>query len=135
MTRLAILLLALLALGCAEPPAEVDEPARGEAAPAEEAGRSYTVRGVFLGPLYDGQAATVRHEAVPGLMPAMEMELRLDAPALLDGLTPGDPIRFRLEDRGGGLRVTEIERLPDGTVLDLPPGPAADSAGTAAPAG
>ena len=111
MKRPALLLLLLLAAGCAERPAEVEDPAREEAPPAEETSVSYTVRGVFLASLYDGQAATVRHEAVPDLMPAMTMDLRLADPALLDGLAPGDSIRFRLEDRGSGLQVTEIERL------------------------
>ena len=111
MTRPALLLLFALAAGCAERPAEVEDPARGEAPPAEETDVSYTVRGVFLEPLYDGQAATVRHEAVPGLMPAMQMDLRLADPALLDGLAPGDSIRFRMEDRGSGLQVTEVERI------------------------
>ena len=107
MKRCAIpLVLALVFAGCAERPAEVEDPA-----PAEETSASYTVRGVFLEALYDGQAATVRHEAVPDLMPAMTMDLRLADPALLDGLAPGDSIRFRLEDRGSGLQVTEIERL------------------------
>jgi Cu/Ag efflux protein CusF len=127
MSRCVLLPLLLLAAGCAERPAEGGDPARGEAAPAEEVSVGYTVRGVFLGALYDGQAATVRHEAVPGLMPAMEMDFRVADPALLEGLVPGDPIRFRLEDRGDGLRVTEVERLPPGTALDLGPGAAPDS--------
>src|SRR5690606_20528034 len=85
MRRCALLPLLLLAAGCAERPAEGGDPARGEAAPAEEVSVGYTVRGVFLGALYDGQAATVRHEAVPGLMPAMEMDFRVADPALLEG--------------------------------------------------
>src|SRR5690606_1585664 len=111
MTRPALLLLFALAAGCAERPAEVEDPALGEAPLAAETSVSYTVRGVFLESLYDGQAATVRHEEVPDLMPAMTMDLRIADPALLDGLAPGDSIRFRLEDRGSGLQVTDIERL------------------------
>ena len=124
MRSLVFLGLLLVGAGCAERPAEPNAPA------ADETSVSFTVRGVFLGLRYDGQAASVDHEAIPDFMPAMQMDLRVTDPTLLDGLEPGDKIRFRLEDRGIGLGITEIERLPEDTVLDLLPEANVDSVGT-----
>ncbi len=114
MKRPALLLvLALIGTGCAERPSE-DAPAPDDSPSVEDAHVSYTLRGVFRGALHDGEAASIDHEALEGIMPAMRMDLRVADPALLDGLRPGAPIRFRMEDRGFGFRITEVEPLPPG---------------------
>ena len=107
--RIPALALALLALaGCG-----------GGAGGEAEAGVSYTVRGRNLATLYDGAALSVDSEAIPGLRDAMTMDYRLADAALVAGLAPETPIRFRLEDRGDGLVVTSVEPLPPDTPLDL----------------
>ena len=98
----------------------------GCADPAPEAPPTVEVRGVYLGPRYEGQAARVDHEAVGDRMPAMEMDLRVAAPAVLDTLTPGQPATFAL-DSASLTTVWAAEPLPPGTPLDLYR-PEADSA-------
>lgn len=94
--------LALLLAGCGAPeaPATVD------------------VRGVYLRSLYDGQAAVLDHEAVPGRMPAMEMDFRVPDATLFANIPPGAPVRVTV-DSLSLTRVLAVERLPDGTALDL----------------
>ena len=107
MARSALLALAVALAACA-----------GDA-PEAEAPATVSVRAVFVAPLYDGAAATVDHEAVPGWMPAMRMDLRVASPALLDGLAGGDPVRLTLDSLS--LEVVGVEPLPPGTALTLAP--------------
>ncbi|WP_085317257.1 copper-binding protein [Derxia lacustris] len=54
---------------------------------------------------------TLRHERIPNLdMDAMTMVFKARPPALLDGLKPGDKVRFAADMAGGELVVTAIER-------------------------
>ncbi|WP_412060234.1 copper-binding protein [Rubrivirga sp. IMCC45206] len=91
--------LALLA-GCAEPRAP-----------------TLQVRAVYLEPMYDGQAMRVDHEAIPEVMPAMEMPLSVASPDLLADLAPGAIVRLTLDS--ASFRVLDVERLPAGTALTL----------------
>ncbi|WP_412070516.1 copper-binding protein [Rubrivirga sp. IMCC43871] len=75
------------------------------------------VRAVYLEPMYDGQAMRVDHEAIPDVMPAMEMPLSVLSPDLLADLAPGAIVRLTLDS--ASLRVLDVERLPEGTVLTL----------------
>ncbi len=108
MLRLALLLLVLSLAGCSDrsaDPADVRE--------------AFAVRGVYLGPAYDGAAAVIDHEAIPGVMTAMRMPFRLADPGDLDDVEVGDKIRFRLADTGGGYRIDSIAVLSPGTPLAL----------------
>ncbi len=51
------------------------------------------------------------HEAMPGLMDAMTMGFEADAPQMLDGLAPGDPVRFTVRKDGERLVLVAIEKL------------------------
>ena len=102
---LRLALLGLLALAaCAD-------------APAPEAG--IEVRAVFVEARFDGEAVRVNHEAIPGRMPAMVMDLRLRSPALIDGLVEGAAVRLTLDSTS--LEVLGVEALPPGTDLALAP--------------
>jgi len=107
--RLLILPVLLLA-ACAAP----DRPAPTE--------RIYETRGIYHGPRFDGEAASLEHEAIPDLMEAMRMDLHLEDPSELDRLTPGDRVRFDLVVRGEEVRARHFERLPDTIRLALPDG-------------
>lgn len=113
----ALALCAVLLTGCAEPSGD-----RAAVPPpeADSLAADFIVRGVYHGALFDSAAAAVDHEAIPGFMGAMRMQLRVADPAELRGLREGDKIRFRLAaPDGGGLRMSEIEPLPPETPLVL----------------
>ena len=103
-----LLVLVLFALGaCAD-------------APAGAPSATVEVRGVFVRPMYDGQAMLVNHEVIPGRMPAMRMAFRLYMPALIDSVEEGARVRLTLDS--ASLEVLDIETLPFETDLDLDPG-------------
>jgi Cu(I)/Ag(I) efflux system periplasmic protein CusF len=53
---------------------------------------------------------TLRHGPIASLdMPAMTMVFKVADPKLLDGLKPGDKVRFAAERGGGTFTVTAIE--------------------------
>lgn len=95
-------------------------------APEPAAPEAYTVRGLYLGTAFDSAAVVVSHEAIPGVMEAMRMRLRVRDRAELRGLRAGDKIRFTLADDGSGYAIEAIVKLPPDTPLAL-----ADTLGTA----
>ncbi|MEO1766161.1 copper-binding protein [Thiobacter aerophilum] len=53
----------------------------------------------------------IDHEPIPALgWPAMNMFFRVKDKALLEGLAPGDKVRFQLEKDAAGLLITRIEK-------------------------
>lgn len=55
----------------------------------------------------------IRHDDIPGLMPAMTMPFTVRDPALLADLQPGDPIYARLiADDDGGWYLAQLKRKP-----------------------
>jgi Cu(I)/Ag(I) efflux system protein CusF len=57
----------------------------------------------------DAQKVTLRHGPIPNLgMGDMTMVFRVADPKLLDGLKPGDKVRFRADRMGGQMTVTEL---------------------------
>lgn len=120
---LAALLLGGALAGCVEapePPAPPPPPDSG----LPGAGVSFTVRGIYHGALYDSAAAAVEHEAVPGFMGAMRMELRVAGPAELRGLREGDKIEFQLvQHEEGRYQMEDVQKLPPETELTLAPSP------------
>lgn len=108
MRPLALAVVWLAASGCGDP---------ADAPPAAE---TVAVRGVFVESLYDGQAARIDHEAIPGHMDAMRMDFRVADPSLLNGLAEGDKATFEVEV-DPAIRVVGVERLPADTPLELAP--------------
>ncbi len=96
----------LLAAGCSKQPA-------GNLADAPETVTNYPVRGIIRELPPDGQKVVIKHEEVPGYMPAMTMPFSVRDRALLQGLKIGDTVRFRL-------RVTQT----DGWIDDIRAEPA-----------
>ena len=82
---------------------------------------SVRVRGqiVELPTANGGTVIVVNHENIPGLMPAMQMRFPLAAPGQARKFAPGDKIAFDLERQN--LRVSNIEKLPPATKLQLAP--------------
>ena len=55
-------------------------------------------------------AIFLTHDAMPGLMDSMAMGFEAEDPKLLDGLAPGDPVRFTVRKDGDRLILTTIEK-------------------------
>ena len=72
---------------------------------------SWTVRGIVRSVVPKLGAIFLTHEAMPGLMAAMTMGFEVEHPNLLDGLAPGDPVRFTVRREGERLVLVTIEKL------------------------
>jgi Cu/Ag efflux protein CusF len=60
-----------------------------------------------------GRRITLRHGEIPALdMPAMTLAWRVADPQLLQGLNPGDRVRFSGARIDGAFTVTQLEKLP-----------------------
>lgn len=122
----ALLTAAPLLAGCADdpgldsaPPPSI-EPGTAPVAGPDSIPNLVSVRGLYIGPVFDSAAVAVSHEAIPGFMGAMRMQIRVSDRAELRGLREGDKIRFTLTDPdGNGYQITDITKLPPDTPLDL----------------
>ena len=76
---------------------------------------SKSVQGVGVVTAIDPEARrlTINHEDIKGFMGAMEMAYPVARPALLNGLKPGDKIRFVINRHNGTIiGVTIMRRTP-----------------------
>jgi len=87
-----------------------DEVARLRAESAPPNPQSWTVRGIVRSTIPKLGAVFLTHEAMPGLMDAMTMGFEADDPKLLDGLAPGDAVRFTVRRDGDRLVLVAIEK-------------------------
>ena len=87
-----------------------DEVARLRVEAARPNAQSWTVRGIVRSVIPKLGAIFLTHEAMPGLMEAMTMGFEVADPKLLDGLAPGDPVRFAVRKDGERLVVVTIEK-------------------------
>jgi Cu/Ag efflux protein CusF len=55
----------------------------------------------------------IDHGDIPGLMEAMTMAFEPENPKLLDGLAPGDQVRFTLQKKGKRLMLVAIDKGGD----------------------
>jgi len=87
-----------------------DEVARLRTEATRAAPQSWTVRGIVRSIIPKLGAVFLTHEALPGLMDAMTMGFETDNPKLLEGLAPGDPVRFTVRRDGERLVLVAIEK-------------------------
>lgn len=77
------------------------------AAPSAKQGHG---KGVVKGVDAKAGMVTIQHGAIPEIgWPAMTMSFRVDHPSLLNGLKPGDHVRFTLRGQGSAYEVTAIQ--------------------------
>ena len=57
-----------------------------------------------------GGKLTLSHGPLPNGMPAMTMAFRVQDATWLDSLKAGDKVRFAVDDTGGTMTVTRLER-------------------------
>lgn len=113
--RSFVVQLTLLALSGCRRPALL-----GPAAP--DTVTEFAGRGLLL--QAGGHSAVIAHEAIPGYMEAMTMELTVGEPRELRGLAPGDVIRFHLcvtADRSWIDRIEKVGEAPLPAVADSAP--------------
>jgi Cu/Ag efflux protein CusF len=79
-------------------------PAVVQAAPAP---KIHTGTGVVIDTNLPDRVLNVDHQPIKGFMPAMKMMYSVTSPSLLEGLKPGDRIRFKLNETE--MLITEIE--------------------------
>lgn len=70
---------------------------------------SWTARGIVRLVQRSQGVVWLTHETIPGLMEGMTMPFPAADGAVLDGLRPGDPVRFTLRREDGRLVVVAIE--------------------------
>ena len=85
--------------------------------------KTYEMRGQILGVNRDKLEILVKHEDIPGLMPAMTMPWKVQAASMLDNLGPGDLITSEIEVSDNQGVVTKITKL--GTAKPDVPAPGA----------
>lgn len=60
----------------------------------------------------DARKITLRHAEIKQLdMPAMSMVFQVKDPAMLDKVKAGDKVKFKAENAGGAMTLTEIETV------------------------
>jgi Cu/Ag efflux protein CusF len=72
--------------------------------------RSWSARGIVRFMVPQMGAVYITHETIPGLMEGMTMGFEAEDTKILDGLTPGDPVRFTLAQKGERLVLVAIEK-------------------------
>lgn len=92
------LLLGLVLTGCSSGPTD------------KSAEKDYEVKGKVVAVDTKKPAVTLNHEAIPGLMKAMEMEFKVEDAKLLEGLRPGDQVQGRLKKTDTGYLITRLEK-------------------------
>jgi protein SCO1/2 len=82
--------------------------------PAAEPDRRYPLRGQILAiganPVSGLREVSVKHEDIPGFMPAMTMSYTVKVPALLDGLAAGDLFTATLVLKQGEMYLEAIKK-------------------------
>lgn len=82
--------------------------------------RQYEMKGQILAIDRDKVEILVKHEDIPGLMPAMTMPYKVESVSMLDNLGPGDLITTQLEIQDNRGVITSIKKTGTAKV-DMPP--------------
>jgi Cu/Ag efflux protein CusF len=72
--------------------------------------RGFELHGAVLSVNASAGTAVVKHEAIPGVMPAMTMQFRADATTLA-ALVPGQELLGRMEDRNAEWWLFDVRLL------------------------
>jgi protein SCO1/2 len=80
--------------------------------------REYPITGQVLTIKPDKTEVTVKHDDVPGFMPAMTMPFAIKDPKLLDGLAPGDLIKATLVVTDEESYLSAIQKTGEAPVTD-----------------
>lgn len=106
MRALLVGILSLWLVSCGRSPESTDAGVE-----AGEGEKSFRVKGVIREVPPELRTLVIRHEAIPGYMPRMTMELTLANTNEAAGLAVGDEIEFRLVARAEDHFIDQIRRL------------------------
>src|SRR5262249_1784432 len=73
--------------------------------------RRFTLQGEVIAIAAGRQEATIKHEDIKGLMPAMTMPYKVRETRLLDGIEPGDLIDAKLTIVSNDAYLTELRKV------------------------
>jgi len=82
--------------------------------------RTYTLQGQVLSVAPDRHEATIKHEDIKGLMPAMTMPYKVRDPKLLESVTPGDLINAKLVVETNDAYLADLKKVGQAP-LEKPP--------------
>src|SRR2546425_5465896 len=73
--------------------------------------RRYSLQGQVISVTPNHQEATIKHEEITGLMPAMTMPYKVRDAKLLDGIAPGDLITAKLIVVPNDAYLTDVKKV------------------------
>ena len=59
----------------------------------------------------EAMSVTIKHEDIEGFMAAMTMRFKAEEPDVIEGISPGDRVRFTLKDMPDKYRLVYIEKI------------------------
>src|SRR5258706_16330688 len=121
---LSVLLVAgLLGVsGCGRAP---QAPLKSEAVtPPNTHQKIFEVKGVVIAVKPKEKSIEIKHEEIPGYMPAMTMPFDVKNTKELAGLQPGDSVLFRMLVTDTEGWIDQIRKISSGGTNVAPPGPA-----------
>jgi protein SCO1/2 len=92
--------------------------------------RQYTLQGQVISVTANHQEATIKHEEITGLMPAMTMPYKVRDAKLLDGVAPGDLITARLIVVPNDAYLADVKKVGQAP-LEMPRPVSTDAASSA----
>ncbi|MGE5242830.1 MAG: SCO family protein [Betaproteobacteria bacterium] len=100
------------------------------AACGRPATREFTFQGQVISVMADHREAVIKHEDIPGFMPAMTMPYKVRDPRQFEGLVPGDLINAKLVVLRNDAYLTDVKKVGTAPLAkaDAPPGAAAAAA-------
>ena len=98
----------LIAVGCGRKPDVVTPPSSEAKAKPSLASKVYSLTGVVRSVESESGNVTIRHEDIPGLMPAMTMPFSVANKALLEDVQVGDEVEGKLTIAKGSSLLTEL---------------------------
>jgi len=113
-------LVGVMLVSCGQQPAGT----KGGSEKLEETLRVFTVNGIVKETEHADNTLIVEHEAIPDFMPAMTMPFKVKNPVELEGLQPGNAIKFRLSVAENRSWIDQIRKIDALTQNELPPRPA-----------
>src|SRR4051812_23318957 len=82
---------------------------------------TYTLQGQVLQVDNDHQQATIKHEEIKGLMPAMTMPYKVKNQQLLSGIGPGDLVNATLVIVENDAYLTSLKKVGQAPLAPPPP--------------